>query len=391
MRQRISTPSSLITGKSSCIQLNNDFLPKTRFIFPTPPPEKNFYVPYVAKFSPHNLLQIFIGGENGRIGVVNRDRILERLNSETLSYYDSFDYVNTRTVADSTIYDLIFLPNDPTTICIGSDDKTIRFLDTTRIEVSSIHKGHLDTPQTLYPFRNGVLSGGRDGKICFWDKRIENPAFSSSLKKGKIIIHISSIIAPTDDLFISGDDQGKILVWDPRSPETPFFSIPVLKTENQTKNPIVNLSISPNSKMMAALMSNNTLNIFSLDGEWRYVSKQWPKIGTFFTRTCFSPDSKYIITGSGSGTIFSFPVTLDKPPVLLLGHTEQSTCVEWCNDLFDYILSCSNEKIVQLWVANPELAKTDEPDIDPVVASANPPIQERPPTITRIYTLHHYM
>ena len=122
MRQRISTPASLITGSGRSIQLVDDFLPKTRLVFPTPLPEKNFYVPYVAKFSPHDFLRIAAGGEKGRLSFIRGDLAIQTEEIYTPIY--------TTTVAENTIYDLVFLSNDKSMICIGSGDQSVRFINT---------------------------------------------------------------------------------------------------------------------------------------------------------------------------------------------------------------------------------------------------------------------
>lgn len=386
LRQRILTPASLITGSGRTIQLIDDFLPKTRLVFPTPEPEKNFYVPYVAKFSPHDFLRIVIAGERGRLSIIRGDQAIQT--------DDIYTPIASVTVADNTIYDLVFLPNDKSVICIGSGDQSVRFIDIhdpEKISLVSKHLYHRGTPQTLSCFNDGVLSGGRDGQVCFWDRRQSNPAFIVQMKN---LASVSSVVAPTNDIFITGDSQGRIFAYDPRNLKNPF-SIPVQKTENNIRNPIVNLSISPNGKMMSSLTANDTLNIYSLDGEWRYHSYQWPKIGAFFGRACFSPDSRYIATGSSGGALYCFSLFRNKPPVALLAHIAPSTCIEWCRDLFDVILSCSDDKTVQLWVADKSLAKDDEPEITPCVPASDGgtinATNDRQPSVTKVYTLHHFI
>lgn len=381
MRQRIPTPASLITGSNRCIQLVNDFLPKTRLIFPTPPPEKNFYIPYVAKFSPHDFLRIAVAGERGRIAFISGDLAIKN--------EDIFTPINSKTVADDTIYDLVFMSNEKSVICIGSGDQSVRFIDTSTYQTISTHLYHKETPQTLTCFNDGVLSGGRDGQVCFWDRKISaNPAYSVPIKN----TIIWSVVAPTNDIFITGDSQGRILVWDPRNLKSPYH-VPLQKSENNVKKPIVNLAISPNGKMMSSISTNDTLKIFSLDGEWRYYSFHRPKIGDFFSRSCFSPDSRYVVTGSGSGAVCCFSLDNNKQPLTLLEHSAPATCVEWCKDMFEVILSCSDDKTIQLWMADPELAKENEPEIEPFIPGEGTfnSIHERPPTITKIYTLHHFL
>ncbi|OHT10036.1 hypothetical protein TRFO_20839 [Tritrichomonas foetus] len=376
MRRSIDSPTSLITGNNRSYQLLNDFLPTTRLILPKPPPVTDFFVPYVAKFSPHDLLRIATAGEGGRLAFIRGDIAVQN-DSQFLP-------INTAVVAGNAIYDLTFLP-DPSVICIGSGDQTVRFIDTTTFKVVNTYSYHKGTPQTLCPFNDGVLSGGKDGQVCFWDRRAPSPNFSIQMKNSA---SVSSVVSPTHDIFITGDSHGKIFAWDPRSPKTPFF-VPIQKTE--TKNPIINLSLSPNGKMMAALTANNTLNIYSLDGYWRYVSQQWPKIGAFYGRTCFSPDSKYIITGSGNYAVCMFSVALDRDPNLLLGHSSPVTCVEWCKDVFEILLSCSDDKTIQIWIASSELAPEKEPEIEPFVSSDQSGNQEKPPSVTKVYTLHHFL
>ena len=365
----------MITGRPSYFTLSFDFSPSARFVVPH---EQGLLRPYVAKFSPHELLLFALGGESGRISLVRGANAID--DSQPL-YPIEYSFQ----AAENTIFDLTFLKSARNFMCAGSGDQLVHFIDCDSLKTVSSHEGHPGSVRCLTEATHGVLSGASDGSVCFWDRRLKDPVFSLQMKTPATV---SAIIAPTSDIFITGDGHGRVTAWDFRN-QKPLIQIPLPATE--TRVSVSYLCLSPDGSRMASLLTNNSLVVHRMDGTWRYTARQWANIGAFYVRCCFSPDSKYIVTGATNGALCIFEANRGKVPKLLLGHTGTATCVDWCGSSFDHILSCSDDRVVQLWGTEYERIEGAEVREEDELEEINYGEDVRPKQgVTSFYTLHHF-
>ena len=376
MKRDFASSCSLITRRQETQSLRLDFSPSVRLIMAN---GQELIRPYVTKFSPHNLLLFAVGGQSGRISLVRGQNALA---DERLLHVIEHSY---RATGDA-ILDLTFLKSAENWICAGSGDHLVHFIDIVEFKTVSLHVKHLGSVKYVTETSKGILSGGSDGSVCLWDRRVSDPVFFMQLKNQA---SVSALIAPTEDIFISGDAHGKVTAWDFRkvSNHNQLMQIPLPATEN--RNSVSYMAMSPDKARMASLLTNNTLVVHRLDGSWRYSARQWANIGAFNVRCCFSPDSEYIITGTTTGALCIFRTSHGVTPQMLLGHTAASICVDWCENSFDHICSCGDDRVIHLWSSEysplVEFHEEEElPEVDYVSEASGR-------AVPSFYTLHHFL
>jgi WD40 repeat protein len=91
--------------------------------------------------------------------------------------------------------------------------------------------------------------------------------------------------------------------------------------------------------------------------------------------------------------LFIFEVGKKKKPLAILGHTQTATCVDWCAGSFDYLLSCSDDRNVQLWRCEYPNDRADEASQGEGATDEVVVVQERADRrdLPRFFTLHHFI
>ena len=90
-----------------------------------------------------------------------------------------------------------------------------------------------------------------------------------------------------------------------------------------------------------------------------YKSPEY-RINTFYVKTCVSPCSSMLLSGSTSGELFLWSIeNPDVEPLILFGHKDEATCVSW-SPLNDEIASCSDDMTVKLWHVERDEARIDK-------------------------------
>jgi len=279
----------------------------------------------------------------------------------------------------NTVLDLVFL-DDPRYICAGSADQCVHFIDVSKCLTVNSLSGHSSSVKSLCSCGSTIISGGRDAKIIGWDQREKKSCFVTDLKNQATI---TSIASPNDQMFISSDSRGKIILWDIRNPSRKFFSVPKVDGSG-----VSHITVSPDRKLLASISTNNVITLHKLDGTWAYLNREYPNVNNFYNRCSFSPCSKYIAVGSSSGTIAVFSTKYAMKPSLLHGHSGATNCVEWCRDNFDFILSCSDDKTVQLWSS--EYKDTNQDEEEEIEEKLQIPIPKAK-SVEQSYTLYKYV
>lgn len=76
---------------------------------------------------------------------------------------------------------------------------------------------------------------------------------------------------------------------------------------------------------------------------------------TFYIKSCLSPDSKYLLSGSSDEKAYIWNLNHpDEPLVALCGHTVEVTCVAWGSTHDCPIVTCSDDARHKIWRIGPE-------------------------------------
>lgn len=343
--------------------------------------ENELMLPYVTKFSPFTHLFSVSAGEGGRISCAKCDVAL-RQNLEIIPPIHSVQ------VANNVIFDAVFTSEN--ILCVGSADYAVRFIDLSTYQIiNTFDTKHSASVKTLCLSTNEkVFSGGRDGLIFEWNRNEAGPCASISLKKQATV---TSIVMPNDLMIISSSSAGEITCWDLRNTAKPLTNIPM--PEEAKGVGITSMALSHSKQMIASISTNNYVTVHKLDGEWGTITRQTTSMESYYNKICFSPCDKYMLTGSSLGGLNIFPLNTKFEPIKLLGHSGPATYVDW-DSSYDYILSSSDDRTIQIWVADyePVIHDPENPDglecfDDELVFTVPKPKH----TIgTKTYTLHHF-
>lgn len=79
-------------------------------------------------------------------------------------------------------------------------------------------------------------------------------------------------------------------------------------------------------------------------------------VGTFYIKSCLSPDDKYLASGSTDGIAYIWNMEYPEQPLIrLVGHQVEVTCVAWCST-YDYpIVTCSDDARHKIWRISPTM------------------------------------
>ena len=199
-------------------------------------------------------------------------------------------------------------------------------------------------------------------------------------------VGVSAVLCPSTDLFISGDSHGALTIWDIRS-QSEQLRLPLPQTE--ARKAVVSAALSHDLKKIAAVFIDGSIVVQSLDGTWSHVAHHLDGVGGFGVTCSFSPCVKFLVTGSIRGALGIFTVGEAGDPVLVLGHSAAATSVQWCPQVFDFIVSCSDDYSVRLWHAEYRKAgDTERPKPEMLQRETWKSKPPKPPL--RNFTLDHF-
>lgn len=235
-------------------------------------------------------------------------------------------------------------------------------------------------------------TGARDGHILVWDIRANNTpgivlkpdnclmnchsSFNpktpgSHGKRPRIDNHraisITGLVFQDDMTLIScGECDGNIKVWDLRKNYNIYKREPLPKHSipycgSSTKNGYTNLIIDNARMRLYASCMDNVIYCFNISTynampEQRYIGHE---NSTFYIKTCLSPDSMYLVSGSSDKNAYIWNVKYSEPVVKLTGHWAEVTCAAWCQLGDMKLVTCSDDARHKVWRIGPEPPRCD--------------------------------
>ncbi|XP_043268029.1 protein lethal(2)denticleless [Venturia canescens] len=324
----------------------------------------------------------------------------------------------------NAIFDIAWMPGEMKLVT-ASGDHTARLWNLTQPEVRMIesYSGHTRGVKTAVfrPQDKAVFAtGARDGAIMLWDIRASHTPHAkpdNCIWTGHGNVNVSSRkyrrgvttasraqsitgLAFQDDfsLLSCGAGDGFIKVWDMRKIYTVHKKEPLPKhvmnyTGGSVRNGFTMLLVCPAGISLYASCMDNIIYEYNISSyNPKPVAEYYGhRNSTFYVKTCLSPDGKYLASGSSDEYAYIWSTKKPGSPLIKLwGHTDEVTCIDWCNMSEPKIVTCSDDCCHRVWRVGLE-HKGENDDIEirgqaQTVQSTSPLEQaslETTPTVSR--------
>lgn len=302
----------------------------------------------------------------------------------------------------NAVFDIEWMPRDMKLVS-ASGDHTARLWSLTESALvnSQVFNGHTRSVKTA-AFRQTdpavFATGGRDGVIILWDiraqlgsdmaPRADNCIFSGhaggpgtpsthrkrtratpKIPPNGCSSSITGLAFQDDNTLIScGAGDGIIKVWDVRRHYSthnreplPKYSFPYAGTT--TLKGFTNLQIDSSRMRLYVNCMDNYIYCYNISTYAAQPIQRYGgfKNGTFYIKSCLSPDGQYLISGSSDEKSYIWNVDSPNPLVRLNGHTVEVTSVAWMqSSLETRIVTCSDDARHKVWRIGPEEIPQDE-------------------------------
>ncbi|MDW7973025.1 MAG: caspase family protein [Thermodesulfovibrio sp.] len=289
---------------------------------------------------------------------------------ETVKLWEVSSGMEIRTFkGHSWVKSVAFSP-DGRFIASGSGDKTIKLWEVSSGKNIRTFKGHSGDVSSVAFSPDGryIASGSMDNTVKLWEvssgKRI-------NIFKGNSIFVTSVVFSPDGNYIASGGDDNTVKLWEVSSGK----NIRIFKGHNKY---VTSLAFFPDGRYLASGSEDNTVKLWEVSsgknirtfkdngvrGKTEYiiieVSSEREKIfegrNRGVTSIAFSPDGRYIASGSHDTTIKLWEVSSGKKMKTFKGHSSWITSVAFSPD-GRYLASGSEDNTVKLWEINSEKVK----------------------------------
>lgn len=260
-----------------------------------------------------------------------------------------------------------------------------------RISAEHVFRGHTRSLKCIacrVDDYSVFATGARDGKILIWDVRSPKigldcvpdillpcshyhptPVSKVKTKTGKFLDVASGSSSVTGlvfqdyyNLISCGAGDGFIKVWDMRKTyyaknraPAPKYKLPY--AGNTWRNGFSNLLINTNGTKLYANCLDNVIYCYNIStyNETPVMQYTGHINSTFYVKASLSPDDRYLLSGSSDNDAYIWRTDTSEPLLKLSGHEAEVTCVTWCKDSSNIIVTCSDDLRHKIWRVGPEV------------------------------------
>ncbi|XP_011882145.1 PREDICTED: protein lethal(2)denticleless [Vollenhovia emeryi] len=284
----------------------------------------------------------------------------------------------------NAIFDIAWMPGEMKFVT-ASGDHSARLWDVARLEIKQINSfiAHTRSVKTAV-FRDNdkavFATGARDGFIMIWDIRASHSnqpkpdncianahgcmgstrrkSCSRSYAQTSRMQSITGLVFQDDFTLIScAAGDGLLKVWDLRKNYTVHKKEPIAKhlmnySGNSTRNGFSSLLICPARITLYASCMDNVIYAYNVSSyNCKPVAEYYGHQNrTYYVKTCLSSDGRYLASGSSDELAYIWNTNRPGAPLVKLSsHTEEVTCIAWCNVGETKIVTCSDDSCHKIW------------------------------------------
>ncbi|KAJ1519739.1 hypothetical protein ONE63_004995 [Megalurothrips usitatus] len=294
----------------------------------------------------------------------------------------------------NAIFDISWAPGEMRLVS-ASGDHTAVLWDIQQAggmqEIARFHAHTRSVKTVAFPKEDKMVfaTGARDGVIMLWDTRVQRnqsavnrpdnficnshnapgtpgPSSGSKSRRAKSVpsraSSITSLVFQDNHSLIScSAGDGKIKVWDIRKSYSTYRREPQPKYSMSTPNGsgrsgFTCLALDGSGFKLYASCMDNTIYCYNVATyeEQPVGMFKGHKNGSFYVRSCLSPDGRYLLSGSSDENAYIWDTHMQSkdvnlPVVKLVGHHAEVTCVAW-NPVGEMkIVTCSDDARHCLW------------------------------------------
>ncbi|XP_061363584.1 protein ANTHESIS POMOTING FACTOR 1 isoform X1 [Gastrolobium bilobum] len=206
---------------------------------------------------------------------------------------------------------------------LESSGESLRYLSMYDNRYLRYFKGHKQRVVSLCmsPINDSFMSGSLDHSVRIWDLRVNACQGILRLRGRPAVAYDQQGL-----VFAVAMEGGAIKLFDSRSYDKGPFDTFLVGGDTAE---VCDIKFSNDGKSMLLTTTNN--NIYVLDayaGEKRYGFSLEPSPGTTIEAT-FTPDGKYVVAGSGSGTMHAWSVEMKNEVACWSSHIGVPWCLKW--------------------------------------------------------------
>ncbi len=247
----------------------------------------------------------------------------------------------------------VFLPLDKHA-AVGTKEGKLEMISVATaavVETVSCHDGAV-WDCVVAPNKKGLVTGGADKTVKFWDFAVRKAADGSSA----LTLQLARTLAVSDDvlsLCFSGD--GKLLAVSLLDATIKVYyvdSLNLFLTLYGHKLPVLSISISTDGRLLVSGSADKNVKIWGLD--FGDCHKSMFAHEDTVTRVAFVPNTHYFISASKDGTIKYWDADRFEHVTTLKGHSSEVWCLA-VSSVGDFLATGSHDRSIRIWAQTEEL------------------------------------